>query len=125
MKKTLLPVAAVALLALAACENKPETVDMTAPDPMAEQLKNAPKAELPPPVEKTVSFRCQPGNVLRFVDFFQGGKMVNYRAEKDAMPVQLKAPEAGQPFTNGTVTVTGTAASITVEEAGAKLTCKA
>jgi len=130
MKKPLLPfVAAIALLPLAACNSQPkaETVDTRAPDPMASALANAPAVELPPAIKATVSFRCQPGNALVFVDFFQGDKMVNFRDTKTAMPKQLKAEEAGKPFTNADgVKVTGTPKSVTVEQPGkGTLTCKA
>lgn len=130
MKKPLLPfVAVLALLPLAACNSQPKTevVDTRAPDPMDTALRNAPKVELPPAIKSSVSFRCQPGNALVFVDFFQGDKLVNFRATKDGMPKQLKAEEAGKPFTNADgIKVTGTSKSVTVEQPGkGTLTCKA
>ncbi len=118
--------AALALLSLAACENKVEEVDTRAPDPMAEQLKNAAPVELPPAIEAAVTFRCQPGNSLVYVDFFQGRKMANLRTEKTGTPVQLTAPAAGEPFTGGGYTVSGTPKSITYTAPGkGELSCKA
>ena len=81
--------------------------------------------ELPPAVAATVTFRCQPGNALRFVDFFQGDKLANLRIAKDATPIQLKADEAGKPYVGGGYTLTGNAKSATIEGADGKLTCKA
>lgn len=124
--RPLLPAAAIALLTLAACNNKPEVVDSRAPDPMAEQLKNAPAVELPPAIKASVSMRCQPGNALVFAEFFDGDKLVKLRTEQDGPATDLKATEAGQPFTAaGGYTLTGTSTSATVELPGkGKLTCK-
>ena len=118
--------AALALLSLAACDNKVEEVDTRAPDPMAEQLKNAAPIELPPSIEAAVTFRCQPGNSLVYVDFFQGRKMANVRTEKTGTPTQLTAPASGEPLTGGGYTVTGTPKAITYTAPGkSALTCKA
>ncbi|MCW3835804.1 hypothetical protein ACFQ1E_05250 [Sphingomonas canadensis] len=123
----LIAAAAAALLSLSACKNEPEVVDSIAKDPLAEQMKNAPKAELPPAVESSVSFRCQPGNKLLYVDFFQGGKMAVLKKEKDGAPTMLNAPEAGQPFVGADGSkITGNAKAATISVAGAApVTCKA
>ncbi|MES2337238.1 MAG: hypothetical protein V4537_03975 [Pseudomonadota bacterium] len=127
MSTRILPLAAaLALLSLAACENKVEEVDTRAADPMADQLKNAAPVELPPSIEATVTFRCQPGNALVYVDFFQGRKMANIRTDKAGTPTQLTAPEAGKPFTGGGYTVTGDPKAATIVAPGkGALTCKA
>lgn len=127
MKMRLLPAAvAIALLPLAACKPEPEVVTDRAPDPMETALKNAPAVELPPAIKATVSMRCQPGNALVFAEFFQGDKLVKLRTEKNGPATDLKAPEAGQPFTaEGGYTLTGNEKSATVELPGkGKLTCK-
>lgn len=117
--------AALALLSLAACENKPEEVDTRAPDPMAEQLKNAAPVELPPAIEAAVTFRCQPGNSLVYVDFFQGRKMANVRTDKTGTPTQLTAAETGQPLTGGGYTVEGDPKAIKFTAPGKPtLSCK-
>ena len=74
IKPLLSTAAAVALLALAACnnDNKAQEVDTVAPDPMASAMANAAPVELPPAIQASVTFRCQPGNTLLFVDFFEG-----------------------------------------------------
>ena len=124
--RPLFPAVAVALLSLTACDNKPEVVDSRAPDPLEEQLKNAPKVELPPAIKASVSMRCQPGNALVFVEFFEGDKLVKLRTEQNGAPTDLKAAEAGQPFTaEGGYSLTGDSKSATVEVPGkGKLTCK-
>lgn len=127
MKMRLIPaVAAIALLPLAACSPEPEKIDSRAPDPLAEQLKNAPKAELPPAVKASVSMRCQPGNALVFAEFFDGDKLVVVRTEKGGTPTRLTAPEAGQPFVaDGGWKLTGSSTSATVEVPGkGSLSCK-
>ena len=127
IKLTLPAPAAIAMLSLAACNApEPEVVDSNAPDPLAEQLKNAPKVELPPAIKATKTFRCQPGNALLFVEFFDGDKLVKVRTEQDGPVTDLKAAEAGQPFTaEGGWSLTGTPTAATVEVPGkGKLTCK-
>jgi len=106
--------AAVALLSLAACENKAEEVDSRAPDPMAEALKNAPKVELPPAVAASKTLRCG-DNSLIYVEFFQGDKQVNLRTEKDGKATMLKAAAAGDPYVaDGGYKLTGTPKSVEV-----------
>lgn len=121
-----LSLAAFALLSLAACEHKPEVVDSRSADPMAEALKNAPAVELPPAVKASVTFRCQPGNTLVYVDFFDGDKMATLRATKDGTPTSLTAANAGEPFTGGGYTVAGTPSAMTYTAPGKDaLACKA
>ncbi|WHU04496.1 hypothetical protein [Sphingomonas sp. NIBR02145] len=118
MKKAPFFAAAAVLLSLAACENKPEEVSGTAPDPQAEALKNAPKVELPPSIEASVSMRCKDNSVV-FADFYQGAKMVLIKETKDGPGTLLKAPEAGQPFVaDGGYKVTGTSKNATIEVPG-------
>jgi hypothetical protein len=126
IKAPIIIAAAAALLSLAACENKPEVVDSRSPDPQQEALKNAAPIELPPAIETTVSFRCQPGNTLLFVDFFKGAKMALLKETKDGTPHMLKAPEAGQPYVaDGGYKLTGNAKAATIVLAdGSTHTCK-
>lgn len=117
--------AAAALLAASACNQPaPETVDSTAPDPLASQLANAALVELPPAMTATKTFRCK-DNSLVVVDFFAGNRQVNLRPKPDASPIQLRAETEGGAFTGGGYTVTGTEASITLTAPGkAALTCR-
>src|SRR3546814_4616849 len=57
--------AAAAILVLAGCQQKAETVTTTAPDPMAAELANAAPVELPPSMKASVAFRCK-DNSLAF-----------------------------------------------------------
>lgn len=110
---------AATLLSLAACENKPEEVSSTTPDPMASQLANAAPVELPPAIAASVTLRCS-DNSLLFVDFFQGDKQVQVKSEKDGKATMLKAPEAGQPYVaEGGYQLTGTAKKVDVTLPGA------
>lgn len=126
INRTLASAAAIALLSLTACgSSEPEVVDSRAPDPMAEQLKNAAPVELPPSVESTNTFRCK-DNTLIYVDFFKGHKLANLRTEKNGAATQLTAPEAGQPLTGGGYTVVGTGKTIDFTAPGkAAQSCKA
>ena len=98
--KLYLPMIAMAGVALLSACNKndePEVVGGPA-DPMAEQLANAAPVELPPSVKATKQYRCK-DNSLYFVDFMTDDKTANFRTKKGGEPTQLKAAEAGQPFT--------------------------
>jgi hypothetical protein len=123
---SLIAAAAVALLSLAACENNPEDVTSTAPDPMASQLANAAHVELPPAIAESVTLRCG-DNSLVYVDFFQGNKQVQLKTEKGGPATMLKAPEAGQPFeAAGGFKLTGTSKNVNVTVPGkAAKTCHA
>jgi len=127
MKTLHFAAAAAALLSLAACEQKPEVVDSRAPDPNREAVNKAGPVELPPAIAASVTFRCQPGNALVFVEFFQGDKQVVLRSTKDGPRTLLKAPAAGEPYVaDGGFKVTGNAkaASVTTPDLGTK-SCKA
>ena len=98
--KLYLPMIAMAGVALLSACNKndePEVVGGPA-DPMADQLANAAPVELPPSVKATKQYRCK-DNSLYFVDFMTDDKTANFRTKKGGEPTQLKAAEAGQPFT--------------------------
>ncbi|MEG3179428.1 hypothetical protein [Sphingomonas sp. LT1P40] len=127
MTMRLLPIAvAILALPLAACSPEPEVVTSRVDDPMAEQLANRAPVELPPAIKASKSMRCQPGNALVFVEFFEGDKLVRVRTEKGGTATDLKAAEAGQPFVaEGGYKLTGTPTSATVELPGkGTLTCK-
>lgn len=128
MRTLLVLTAAAASLTLAACNSnvEPTEVDTRAPDPMASQLANAAPVELPPALKASVTFRCQPGNSLIYVDFFSGDKQANLKTEQGATPIVLRAAEAGQPYTGEGYTVEGTPDAITYTPSGkSALQCKA
>src|SRR3546814_18081795 len=76
--------AAAAILVLAGCQQKAETVTTTAPDPMAAELANAAPVELPPSMKASVAFRCK-DNSLAFVDFFSGDKPIGRASCRDSV----------------------------------------
>lgn len=118
MKKAPFFAAAAVLLSLAACEQKPEEVTSVSSDPQAEALKNAPKVELPPSIETSVSMRCKDNSIV-FADFYKGAKQVLVKETKDGPGTMLKAPNAGEPFVaEGGYKVTGTAKNATIEIPG-------
>lgn len=126
MKSRILPLAAVALFALSACnENKPQEVTATSDDPQAAALANAAPVELPPSIKAEVTFRCK-DNSLTYVTFFNGDKQAVVKATKDAPPVKLTAEKAGDPLKSDGYSLTGNPKNITLTQPGkGTLTCKA
>ena len=119
MTKLPLRSASVALLALAACNNKP-TVVGGPPDPMANAIANAPPVELPPPIAATVEYRCK-DNSLVTVDWFKGDMMATIHPTKTGAPVRLTADKQGGPFTaDGGYKLTGDQKKIEWTDAGKK-----
>ena len=121
--------AAIALMSLSACnqQKEPEVLDGRAPDPNKDKVANAAPVELPPSIAASVTFRCQPGNSLVYVEFYNGDKQVVLRTVKDGPPKMLKAPAAGEPYVaDGGFKITGNAksASVTTPDLGTK-SCKA
>ena len=118
---------AVSLLALTACNSNkdPEVVSSVSEDPQAAEIANRPKVELPPAIKADKSMRCQPGNVLIYVTFFEGDKQAMVRTEKNGAATKLTAATAGEPLTGAGWTLTGnpTNAKITQPGKGA-FTCK-
>ena len=112
-----IPAAAVALLALSACQQKSETVTSTAPDPQAEALANRAPVELPPAITATKTFRCKDQS-LATVNFFAGDKQASVKVGDAIAPVLLKAEKAGDPYKADGFELTGTAAGITLTSPG-------
>ena len=98
MKKLLFPATALAVLSLAACDNKPTVVSTTAPDPNAAELAKRGKVELPPMMTSEVTFRCKDQS-LAYVTFFQGDKQAVVKDKQDGPATVLKAENAGDPLT--------------------------
>ena len=123
-----LPIVAVALFALSACNNdtqKPVEVTSVADDPQAAAVHNRPMAELPPPIKADVTFRCK-DNSLAYVIFFDGDKQAVVKTAKDGTPVKLTAEKAGDPLKADGYSLTGNPKNITLTAPGkGTLTCKA
>lgn len=128
MKTPVLLSATAALLALAACNPKPKTPEVvdTNPDPMANELANRAPVELPPAIKADKTFRCQPGNVLIYVTFFEGDKLAFVRTEKTGAITRLTAAKAGEPLTaDGGWKLTGNPNRVTITQPGkGEFTCK-
>ncbi|MCW6532834.1 MULTISPECIES: hypothetical protein [Sphingomonas] len=120
MKTLFLVPAAVALVALSACNSKPEKAEVidTNPDPMAAQLANKGAVELPPAIKAEKTFRCK-DNSLVYVTFFQGDKQAIVKTKKDGAPTTLKAEKAGDPLVaEGGWKLTGDPSHITLTAGG-------
>ncbi|MDQ2764103.1 MAG: hypothetical protein M3Y22_11665 [Pseudomonadota bacterium] len=128
MKIILPSLVVVSLLALTACDNKkgPEVVTSVSADPQRAEIAKRAPVELPPAIKADVSFRCNPGNSLAFVTFFEGDKQAFVKTAKTAPVTKLVAAEAGQPFkADGGYEMTGTPKGVTLTLPGkGKLTCK-
>lgn len=125
MKKLFLPAAALALVSLAACDNKPTEVSSTSADPNAAELAKRKPVELPPMMTSEVTFRCKDQSVY-IVDFFQGDKQVLIKPEKKGSLTKLPAEKAGDPYKADGYELTGDKTGITLTLPGkAAQACKA
>ena len=117
MLNRLLPAAAVALLALSACNNKPTEVSSVTPDPMAAEIANRAPVELPPAIKKEVTFRCK-DNSLVYVTFFEGDKQALVKNSATGTPTKLTAEKAGDPLKADGYEMTGTVKAVTLTQPG-------
>ena len=124
MTRTFTIFAVVAAAALAGC-NKQETAEA---DNAANATVNAVPVEMPPTIAHSGIYRCKDNSVV-YVDWLSDNKSANFRADRNATPIQLKADEGGKPMTGeGGYSLTGTAqaSSITLARPGkASQSCKA
>lgn len=128
MKRTLTAAALSATVLLAAC-GEPTTITAGAPnDPTANEVASAPPVKLPPAMLASKTYRCQPGNEVLYISWFNDNTTANVKKKKDDTPVALTAPAAGQPFAGGGYVVKGSAeaAKVNVTPPGGKdLECAA
>lgn len=128
IKQTLTAAALSATALLASC-GPPTTITAGAPnDPTADKIAAAPKVTLPPAMLASKTYRCQPGNEVLYVNWFNDNTTANIKKKKDDTPVALTAPAKGQPFSGGGYVVKGSAdtAKVTITPPGGKdLTCEA
>ena len=93
MTRTLI-LLALGAAALAACNSESHTIVANeAPDPMADQLANAPAVELPPAIAASKTYRCK-DNSLLYVDWYSDGS-ARVKTEKGAGGTQVAAPAEG------------------------------
>jgi hypothetical protein len=125
MKKLLLSAAALALISLAACENKPTEVTSVSPDPNAAELAKRKPVELPPMMTSEVTFRCKDQSV-HIVDFFQGDKQVLIKPEKEGSVTKLTAEKPGDAYKADGYVLKGDKTGITLTMPGKpEQSCKA
>jgi len=98
MKKTLLKIAPVAMLALAACNNSETPADGEEAE-TEETAKAAEEIELPPAIVKSDAYRCGNGTILH-VDFFgregaEGKKLAAsiHVGDKSSPAIRVEAPK--------------------------------
>jgi hypothetical protein len=103
-----------ALVLLAACDSKPETVTGGVSDPTANEVANAPKVTLPPALLSSHTYRCK-DNSLIYVDFFDDKLTADLKMKKDGEATKLTAPEAGKPYEGGGHKITGNGSTITYD----------
>ena len=69
-----LTITSLSLLALTACNSEPETIVAgEQPDPMANELSNAPPVELPPAIASSKTYRCKDNSLVQ-IDWLADNK---------------------------------------------------
>lgn len=98
--RTLLPILATTALALTACNKSADEAQGEAQATAAAQANGLQAAtELPPGIEATVTFRCQPGDVLETVNFYAGNKQVGLKEAGSPLITMLTRTEEQGPYT--------------------------
>ncbi len=115
--------AIAAVIFLAACNGEPEKIEDY--DPMAEQLKKAPKVtELPPAIANSETYRCS-DNSLVYVDFYTNDTARLRTPDRQAEPVVLSAEGGNPPFTAEGYSVSGSGENVQITTPGKNnLTCR-
>jgi hypothetical protein len=126
MNRILCSTLLVAAAALAGCNQSDQT---TAANEAADAQANAAApVALPPSIAHSKIYRCKDNSIV-YLDWLSDNKSANFKAEKNASPVQLVAPVAGEKMVAaGGYGLTGTAAdaSVTLERPGkGSQVCKA
>ncbi|HEY0147450.1 MAG TPA: hypothetical protein VGB70_00440 [Allosphingosinicella sp.] len=125
MKKTILPVAALAALsALAACNSEPETVTSNTFDPQAAALNSAAPVQNLRMIQASRTFRCK-DNSLIYVDFYTDNTAAA-RLEKGAQPTVLTAADGKPPFVGEGWSISANDAQVSITAPGkGTQSCKA
>ena len=129
MKKTHLLISSICVLAIAACgPGRTEQAEIAEEEKAAEKASRAP-VELPPSITSSTVYRCKGGTIL-YVDYFGENVAAQIAVgEKSAIPTRVTpaedAPEGPMKSADGSVTLNGTGAaiSVTLPELGT-LSCK-
>lgn len=111
----------VAAAALAGCDQSDHNLTAEGPyDPQANAANAAAPVALPPSIAHSKIYRCKDNSVV-YIDWLSDEKSANFKPEKNALPVHMAAPEAGQKMVAADGhSLTGTAAdaSVTLERPG-------
>ncbi len=121
MNRTLCSTLLVAAAALAGCDQSdPSTTASNLANDQANAANAAAPLQLPPSIAHSGIYRCKDNSVV-YIDWLSDNKSANFRAERNAAPIQLIGPEAGQkmigPEGYGLIG-TATGGSITLERPG-------
>jgi hypothetical protein len=114
MQKTHLLAAGTALLALAACNSEPETINDF--DSQSAELQNAAPVELPPAITASRTYRCS-DNSLVYVDFYNNNTAALRNRQEDA-PTMLTAEGGNPPFVAPGHSVSGTGENVRITAPG-------
>jgi hypothetical protein len=108
-----------ALLALGACNNKPQTIVSGGPDdPQAAQLKDAKPVAPPPMIQASRTYRCA-DNSLVYADFYTNNT-VAVRTQKGGTPATLTAADGKPPYKGSGYSLSANAAKVTFDAPGKK-----
>jgi hypothetical protein len=117
-------IAVAAFLALAACNNQPETITGGVADPQQKELAEARPVELPPAISASRTYRCK-DNSLVYIDFYTNNT-ATVRKQKSGDAVTLAAAEAGKPYTADGYSVSANSSQISYTAPGrGTQSCKA
>lgn len=118
MNRILCSTLLVAAAALAGCDQSDHNLTQQGPaDAQADAVNAAAPVALPPSIAHSKIYRCKDNSVV-YIDWLSDEKSANFRPEKNAMPVHMVAPEAGQKMVaEGGYSLAGTFAdaSVTLE----------
>ena len=129
MNRILCSTLMVAAAALAGCDQSDHNLTASGPyDPQANAANAAAPVALPPSIAHSKIYRCKDNSVV-YIDWLSDEKSANFRPERNAAPVKMVAPEAGQKMVAAdgySLTGTADAASVTLERPGkGAQSCKA
>ena len=120
MNRILCSTLLVAAAALAGCDQSDNNLTQDGPaDAQANAANAAAPIALPPSIAHSKIYRCKDNSVV-YIDWLSDNKSANFKPERNAVPVQLAAPVAGEKMVAEGYSLTGTAAdaSVTLERPG-------
>ena len=113
--------AVAAALLLSACGSSQSQQAAAPPSNDAAMDEKAPVTTtpvvLPPSLAESQTYRCK-DNSLVYIDFMTDNVSANLRTKKEGEITKITAPAAGQPFTGGGYTVSGSGKDVTITQPG-------